>query len=95
MPFIMNPTNPPPPSAINFQPSSSEDALPAYSDSQILSEAQTLRGRLADDAENDDFRVQYQVKVLVEFIDALQEYMQQTSGGQQSISTAIPEYLSL
>ncbi|KAH6886227.1 Quino protein amine dehydrogenase [Thelonectria olida] len=75
--------------AINFQPSSGENDLPAYSDSQILREAQNLRGRLMEDAENDDFRVQAQLNVLVEFIDALQEYMEQTSAD-HSLSTAVP-----
>lgn len=35
--------------------------------------------RLNEDAESDDFRVQTQQPVLVAFVEALQEYMEQTS----------------
>ncbi|KAI5460467.1 hypothetical protein BGZ63DRAFT_404936 [Mariannaea sp. PMI_226] len=68
--------------AINFQPSSNENALPAYSDSQLLSEAQNLRTRLVDDSVNDDFRVHGQLSDFVDFLDALHDYMEQTNGRQ-------------
>ena len=66
-------------SAVNFQPAAGEAELPPYNSSQILQEAFNLRVRLNEDAESDDFRVQTQQPVLVAFVEALQEYMEQTS----------------
>ncbi|KAH7013131.1 Quino protein amine dehydrogenase [Ilyonectria destructans] len=64
--------------AINFQPSGQTE-LPPYNSSQILQEAFNLRVRLNEDSENDDLRVQTHQPALIEFVEALQEYMEQTS----------------
>ncbi|KAJ4324072.1 hypothetical protein N0V84_004038 [Fusarium piperis] len=65
--------------AINTEPHDGRRELPGYSSSQILQEAVSLRSRVEEDSDSEDFRVQSQRPVLSEFADAIQEYIEQTS----------------
>ncbi|KAH7161724.1 Quino protein amine dehydrogenase [Dactylonectria macrodidyma] len=62
---------------VNFQPASRSE-LPPYNSSQLLQEARDLRAKLDADAESDDARVQTHQPGLIEFVQALQEYMDQS-----------------
>lgn len=62
--------------AINHQP---DAELPPYDSSQILQATYTLRDRLDHDSDNEDSRVQSQRTLLTEFVEALNEFIEQTS----------------
>ncbi|KAM0558051.1 hypothetical protein ACHAPJ_005218 [Fusarium lateritium] len=64
---------------INSQPHDGEQELPGYSSSQILQEALTLRSRLSEETDSEDYRVESQRTILTEFIEATQEYIGQNS----------------
>ncbi|KAF5024869.1 hypothetical protein F66182_3108 [Fusarium sp. NRRL 66182] len=55
------------------------EKLPGYSSSQILQEALTLRSRLLQDSDSEDYRVGNQRTILGEFTDATQEFISQNS----------------
>ncbi|KAM5356826.1 hypothetical protein ACJ41O_003472 [Fusarium nematophilum] len=65
--------------AINSQPTDGNQELPGYTSSQILQEALSLRARLREDSDSEDFRVQSQRPVLSEFVEAIQEFVDNIS----------------
>lgn len=70
-------------STVNFQPASRSE-LPPYDTLQILQEARDLRAKLDIDLESDDVRVQTHQPELIEFVQALHEYMDQSGNSSGS-----------
>ena len=65
--------------AINSQPHDGQRELPGYSSSQILQEAANIRTKYLGESDSEDFRVESQRVIITEFLEAVHDFISESS----------------